>query len=333
VDQPFVTILTPVYNGEKYLAECIESVLNQSYANWEYILVNNCSNDLSLDIANYFAELDSRIRIVNNAKFVEVIENHNIAFGQISPGSKYCKVVSADDVITPDCIKRMVSVFETYPTVGIVGSYQLAGIKLNWTGLPPQIEFLTGQEVCRLELLENAQVFGNPTSSMYKSDLIRKNKTFFPHAKPYADISACYKYLQHCDYGFVHEVLSKEREHDQRVSFELKRLEVVNIGCLEDFLKYGPSYFNDDEFEEEREKRLKGYTRWLGGCLLKRKSKEFWKYQRSKLKELGYPIKWNKIICQALIEITDEIRNPYVAFQKLKGRLNKIDKEPKKSKF
>lgn len=54
--QPLVSILTPVYNGEEYLAECIESVLGQTYQNWEYCIVNNCSTDRTLEIANGYAK-------------------------------------------------------------------------------------------------------------------------------------------------------------------------------------------------------------------------------------------------------------------------------------
>src|SRR5438093_8149037 len=52
--QPLVSVVTPIYNGEKYLAECIESVLAQTYQNWEYVIVNDCSTDRSLDIAQYY---------------------------------------------------------------------------------------------------------------------------------------------------------------------------------------------------------------------------------------------------------------------------------------
>src|SRR5712692_7142061 len=105
--QPLVGVVTPVYNGEKYLAECIESVLAQNYQNWEYIIVNNCSTDGSLKIAQTYAHRDARIRIYNNREFVSVIQNHNITFRQLSPESKYCKVVHADDWLFPDCIMQM----------------------------------------------------------------------------------------------------------------------------------------------------------------------------------------------------------------------------------
>ena len=82
---PLVTVLTPVYNGEAYFAECIESVLSQTYQNFEYIIVNNCSTDRSLEIAKTYAARDSRVRIHTNEKFVDVIANHNTAFRLMSP--------------------------------------------------------------------------------------------------------------------------------------------------------------------------------------------------------------------------------------------------------
>jgi len=110
------------------LEECLESVLRQTYRHYEYIIVNNRSKDRSLDIALAYAKRDSRVRVHNNEKFVGVIENHNIAFSLISPAAKYCKVVSADDIIFPESIRRLVEVGEMHPPAGIIGSYQQNGI-------------------------------------------------------------------------------------------------------------------------------------------------------------------------------------------------------------
>ena len=73
--ESLVTVLTPVYNGEQFLAKCIDSVLNQTYQNFEYIIVNNCSTDRSIEIANAYAKKDKRIRVHTNDRFVDVIEN------------------------------------------------------------------------------------------------------------------------------------------------------------------------------------------------------------------------------------------------------------------
>src|SRR5438445_11379449 len=100
-DGPLVSVMTPVYNGASYLKECIDSVLAQSYSNWNYTIVNNCSNDETAQIAEEYTRKDKRIRLHNNTDFLDIIANHNKAFSLISPESKYCKVVSADDWLLP----------------------------------------------------------------------------------------------------------------------------------------------------------------------------------------------------------------------------------------
>ena len=83
--EPLVSILISVYNGQKYLAECIDSVLSQTYQNWEYLIVNNRSTDGTLDLAQPYALRDPRVRVHTNEEFVNRGENHNIAFRRISP--------------------------------------------------------------------------------------------------------------------------------------------------------------------------------------------------------------------------------------------------------
>ena len=125
--QPLVSVLTPLYNNAEHLAQCIESVLSQTYWNWEYLIVNNCSTDESGAIARRYAAQDPRIRVHDNATFLSALANHNFALCQGSRSSKYCKLVFGDDWIFPTCLEQMVAVAEQYPSAGIVGAYGLEG--------------------------------------------------------------------------------------------------------------------------------------------------------------------------------------------------------------
>lgn len=319
VNEPFVTILTPVYNGEKYLEDCIESVLAQIHQNWEYYIVNNCSTDGSLAVAEPYARRDPRITVLTNTNFVGVIENHNIAFGLVSPQSKYCKVVSADDRIASDCIDKLVQLAEAHPTVAIVGCYQQSGVDALWKGLPLEKQISSGRDVCRSSLLDNLNVFGTPTSLLYRSDVIRDNNPFFPHRLPHADTSACYKYLQSHDFGFVHETLCVERVHTHQVSTKVRKLGAGTVAYLENFLTYGPIYLSATEFEDRKHRLLAEYYRWLGGSALKMREREFWKYHKSRLHDLGYSMQWRKVIMAVFGEIYEETRDPGVALKKLAG--------------
>jgi glycosyltransferase involved in cell wall biosynthesis len=313
---PSVSIVTPVYNGGRYLAECIESVLAQGYSDWEYIIINNCSTDDTLDIARSYAERDRRIRVVCNNTFVPVGENHNTAFRSISPDSQYCKVVSADDVIYPSCIRKMVEFAQSHPFVGIVGSYQLSGTNVKWRGLPSDVSVLPGRDACRLGLLKAIHVFGNPTSTLYRSDLLRMTKAFFPHGEAHADTSACYRSLQHCDFGFLHEILSVERIHPGQVTAEVDKLGAGNVATLETLLDYGPFYLTEQELTRRKAEVLKGYYRYLGGCFLKLKSREFWRFQSSRMRELGLALDWSRVAGAAVKETFVEVKHPVNAFRK-----------------
>ena len=105
-DTPLVVVITPMRNAEAFLAECIESVLKQTYANFEYIILDDCSTDGSLEIAVNYAKKDKRLRVERNTTFAGVMQSHNIAFNLIPPAAKYCKVVSPEDLIFADCIRR-----------------------------------------------------------------------------------------------------------------------------------------------------------------------------------------------------------------------------------
>src|SRR5215471_12165190 len=219
MQDPLVSVVTPVYNGEAYLRECVESVLAQTYAHWDYVIVNNCSTDRTLEIAREYAARDPRIRIVENQEFVRVINNHNIAFRQISPTSKYCKVVAADDWIFPDCLEKMVKLAEEHPSVVIVQAYRLQGTKVTGDGLPYPSTVIRGNDVCRQWLLEGGpSILGAPSTLMYRSDIVRSRPAFYNESNLHADTEACLEFLEHHDYGFVHQVLTFQRMREESMT-------------------------------------------------------------------------------------------------------------------
>ncbi len=222
--KPLVSIVTPVYNAEEYLAECIESVLTQTYDHWEYVIVNNCSTDRSLEIAQQYAQQDARIRIHNNETFLNLIQNWNHAMRQISPESKYCKVVHADDWLFPECITKMVELAEQNSTVGIVGSYRLDEDQVTLDRLPYPSTVVPGRKICRTSLLGGSYIFGSPTSLLLRSDLVRNRDSFYNEANLNADRVVCFDILQQADFGFVHQVLTYTRRHNESMTSAVHRL-------------------------------------------------------------------------------------------------------------
>jgi len=302
--QPLISVVTPVYNGERYLAECIESVLAQTYGNWEYVIVNNCSTDHSLEIAQEYAQKDSRIRIHNNLEFLDRIQNFNHALRQISPESKYCKVVHADDWLFPNCLMEMVELAEANPSVGIVGSYVLEGVRVKCDGLPYPSTVIPGREICRLSLLSSLYVFGSPTSLLIRSDLIRNRKAFYTNSLVQTvDQEVCYTVLRHTDFGFIHQVLTFTREHEGSQTTRSQKLNRLILEMLFILTKYGPVYLSREEYNERLSQKIQSYYAFLGKCVLQRRDKEFWNYHREGLENLGLPLSWAKLARATIREL------------------------------
>ncbi len=297
--EPLVSIVTPVYNGDGYLAECIESVLAQTYSNWEYVVVNNASTDRTLEIAEMYASKDKRIRVYSNETLLPIIANHNHAFSLISQESKYCKVVSADDWLFPECLARMVDLAEAHPSIGLVGSYQLSGggdDMRNWhvrfDELPYPSALVPGAKICRSHLLGGPHVFGAPTSVLYRADLVRRSSNFYPNVTAEADVSACYECLKTADFGFVHQVLSYERVHNDRQTAESAWLNAYVTSRLADLLEYGPYYLSSDEVTARREQLLHQYYRFLTVSAIQLKDRKFWEFHKRRLEQLGHPLSY-----------------------------------------
>jgi len=330
-DQPLVSVLTPVYNGGSYLAECIESVLSQTYENFEYIIVNNCSTDDTLEIANAFAARDPRIRVHTNEEFVGVIANHNIAFKLMSPDARYCKVVSADDLIFPACLARMAELFDANPQVGIVGAFQLSGTVVKWLGFRYPESVISGRDLGRhfflgdQEFVQSQPVlgFGSPTSLMYRADLVRDAPAFYPNPSPHSDTSACFKSLQLWDFGFVYEVLAYERTHGETQTSTSLKLNRYLSACLSDLQQYGAYYLTEPELQQQLKRALQIYHRFLAVELLTGlRDNEFWNYHRSRLEELGYPLTRPELF-KAVIALAVEVCvNPGLAITKLRKRFS-----------
>ena len=101
-----VSIVLPIYNGEKYMRQSIESVINQTYKNWELIIIDDCSSDNTPQIAKEYAEKDGRIRYYRNETNLKLPRGLNRGFS-LSKG-EYLTWTSDDNLYLPTAIERMV---------------------------------------------------------------------------------------------------------------------------------------------------------------------------------------------------------------------------------
>lgn len=328
--QPLVSVVTPVYNGEKHLSECIESILAQTYKNWEYVVVNNCSTDSTAEIAENYRSKDNRIRVSNNKEHLDIIPNWNHALRQISPKCKYCKVLHADDLLFPECIERMVELAEANPSVGIVASYRIDGPRgVIRGGILYPCSLFSGREVCRNTLRRKYYIFGSPSTRLIRADLIRESKAYYNESYYHAGPAECFEYLQKCDFGFVHQVLSySRRDTDAQTATFSERYSTEAPERLSWLKEYGPAYFDRDELKVEFRNEEQRYYRLMARQILMGRGKDFFEYQKKRLKQSGFHLSRKKLLCSLIREIIALLFDTKFLFQGMRKLIGSKGRSP-----
>jgi len=297
-EQPLVSVITPVYNTSAYLAECVESVMSQTYANWEHVIVDNCSTDGSLDMARAYEASDQRVRVVAADVFVGVAESANRALREMSPDAKYCKVLHADDWLFPECLERMVELADRNPSVGIVSAYRLEETMVTLDGIPYSISVLPGRDVARAMLLGRPYpyVFGSPSSLLIRGDLVRKRDPFYNVDNLFQhDQEACYEVLRESDFGFVHQVLTFTRRPETAGTAYWSRVGAQLPGQIDLLLKFGPLYLENADYQRRLAVLLAHYGLRLLKHLPRLEHADYRAYQQRVARPLVDRIDWTDV--------------------------------------
>lgn len=275
---PVVAVVTPFYNSAPSLGRCIESVLGQDFADFEYILADNGSTDGSGDIASRAASRDSRIRYMRFDEHVPQTENYNRALRQISAGARWCKVVQADDYLMADCLGEMLGLAGRHPSVGVISSFR------DEEGLvdPPRAaapdEFTTGRLIGRATLRGEVFAFGSPTTVMYRADLVRARPLLYRPGAFFDDTDAVFDLLRECDFGFVHKVLSHTSRDPSSTFGRVRSFDLDVLYRHVSLARVGAAYFEDGELRALRQKVAQDYYFKVTRALVRRP--ERWRYLR-----------------------------------------------------
>jgi teichuronic acid biosynthesis glycosyltransferase TuaG len=109
---PETTIITPIYNAEDFLADSLDSILNQSYQNWEAILINDNSTDRSLDIAKHYESLDCRFKIINKKESGGAAKTRNAGI-ELAKG-RYIAFLDSDDIWLANKLEIQISFMKSH---------------------------------------------------------------------------------------------------------------------------------------------------------------------------------------------------------------------------
>lgn len=275
-----VSIIIPIYNVEKYLKKCLDSVVRQTYTNLEIILVNDGSTDDSKKIAEKYMKDDERIILINK-KNGGLSDARN--YGIEKASGEYITFIDSDDEITEDYVEYLMSLIKKYNTKISIASYRLVCEEKSIDyGKGYEEEKITEKECLKRMLLDEGFTV-SAWAKMYKVELF--NNVKYPVGKIYEDNDTTYRLIMQCN-----EIAYGPKD----IYFYYKRKGSITSGKFNDS-KYSIIEFSDIMGEKILDKypdlineveRKKIESRF---CVLRQMNKDLNTEQKKKQKEIiGY---------------------------------------------
>ena len=212
-----VSVLMSVYNGEKYLKEAIDSILGQTFKDFEFLIINDGSTDKTAHILKSYH--DPRIKIINNGKNIGISKSRNKALN-IAKG-KYIAVMDADDISLPLRLEKEVGFLEQNKNIGLVGTDYLI-ISQNGKILHT-VKCIEDYELLKLKLLEENQ-FAH-SSIMFRKECIKKVGFYREEFMLALDYDFVLRISEEFDVTNIPEYLCKWRINTESVSVKKKTLQ------------------------------------------------------------------------------------------------------------
>ena len=209
---PLITVAIPVFNGENEIADSIQSVLNQTFLNFELVVIDDCSTDRTLDVARSFS--DPRIRIIQNEANLGYIGNFNRTVSEAK--GKYLKILCHDDVIVPSCLEMQLEPFLESQGNGVSISTGLKKVVnsdrievISPQGLKGSTRYVDGTSIVRKCVRAGRNLIGETSVTLVRTDDLRKIGSF--QTKYTLDLNMWFRVLQLGDLYFTNEIVSEFR--------------------------------------------------------------------------------------------------------------------------
>lgn len=255
---PKVSVIMAVYNGERFLAEAIESILNQTFRDFEFIIINDASTDNTKNILEKYLQVDDRIFLINNSENQERAESRNKGL-KIARG-EYVSIVDSDDISLPDKLERQVRFLDEYIDFGFVGTSHFV---IDENGDEQYLSV-----VPNTNLKEVVHFMCNP-SILARRDCLEKAGGYRSVLVPAEDYDLWLRVSDICKAANISEPLFKYRVHASSSTALQKALMDVGTSLVLEMAEERKNKTGNDtlcrasqqDAEQMREQRLK--TSWI----------------------------------------------------------------------
>ena len=211
MNEELVSIIVPVYNAEKFIKDTIQTVLDQTYKNWELLLINDCSNDNSTNIIEEYKKNDKRIHLIN------LEENSGAAIarntGIDNAQGRYIAFLDSDDLWNEKKLEKQLNFIKRNNYEFTYTSYEFTDEKGNRKGKLVSIP----QRISYKQALKNTTIFTSTVILDVKK--LGKELIKMPNVKRGQDTATWWKILKKIDYAYgLNEVLAFYRRTNNSLS-------------------------------------------------------------------------------------------------------------------
>jgi glycosyltransferase involved in cell wall biosynthesis len=206
---PKISIIMSVYNGEKYLHEAVDSILNQTFEDFEFIINDDGSTDRTANILDEFT--DHRIIRLKNKKNIGLAASLNKEIAMAC--GEYLARMDADDIALPDRFSKQIAYLQDHPSVGVLGSHMLITNQTGETTDSYQVPCSNGMIVWKL-------IFGNPIahpSVMFRREIIVASGGYDAELPASQDKDLWVRLIDKTKFANLNESLVKYRRHPEAV--------------------------------------------------------------------------------------------------------------------
>ena len=257
------SVLMTIYNKAEFLSEAIESVLNQSFSDFELILIDDQSTDSSVEIARKYASFDSRIQVFQNSKNLGDYPNRNQAIRYAN--YEYLKFVDADDTLEANGLEIYHSAIQQFKALNPAYYFNVANPLVTC----PKTQFLSSKAAYRRHYIDGDRTFdAAPTSCVYRKSFLQQYGAF-EEARFTGDFSLAHRLSSHAHSVLIETPvsISKWRRHPNQQSEQNR----TDLSVLSNYVRVSLRHLhvNRDHFSQEEYREILDTLRHMEGQSLR----------------------------------------------------------------
>lgn len=217
MNNPKISVLIPTYNYGRYLAQLLESILTQTFKDFEVLVIDDCSSDETDNVMRRLAASDSRIRYKRNPSNIGMVPNWNLSLKEAR--GEYIKFLFGDDfLVSPQALELLAGALDANPAVSLVGSArrivdEQSRTKDLWE-FYGEDTVREGAEVISTCLLQQRNYIGEPTAVMFRRSQAARG--FDDRYRQLVDLEMWFHLLEQGSFSYINKPLCAFRIHDKQ---------------------------------------------------------------------------------------------------------------------